>query len=145
MSEKRGKQYQDRNKPYDVPAGKGKQKVADGKRTSGGDAPANVVCFKCGKSGHKSNVCTAEVKRCFRCGKTGHAISECTHKEMVCFNCGEEGHIGSQCQKPKKAQTGGKVFALAGTQTASEDRLVRGTCFINSTPLITIIDTGATH
>jgi hypothetical protein len=37
------------------------------------------------------------------------------------------------------------VFALAGTQTATEDRLMRGTCFINSTPLIAIIDTGATH
>jgi len=43
------------------------------------------------------------------------------------------------------AQSGGKVFALAGTQTASEDRLIRGTCFINNIPLITIIDTGATH
>ena len=64
---------------------------------------------------------------------------------MICFNCGEEGHIGSNCLKPKKAQTGGKVFALAGTPTSSEDRLIRGTCFINSTPLITIIDTGATH
>jgi len=37
------------------------------------------------------------------------------------------------------------VFALAGTQTANEDRLIRGTCFINSIPLIGIIDTGATH
>ncbi|XP_050903309.1 uncharacterized protein LOC127115993, partial [Lathyrus oleraceus] len=105
---------------------------------------AGIVCFKCGQAGHKSNVCTAEVKRCFRCGKTGHAIADCKHKEMICFNCGEEGHIGSQCQKPKKSQTG-KVFALTGTQTSSEDRLIRGTCFINGTPLITIIDTGATH
>ena len=37
------------------------------------------------------------------------------------------------------------MFTLAGTQTANEDRLIRGTCFINSTPLITIIDTSATH
>jgi len=37
------------------------------------------------------------------------------------------------------------VFALAGTQTANEDRLIRGTCFIDSIPLIAIIDTGATH
>jgi hypothetical protein len=63
----------------------------------------------------------------------------------VCFNCNEEGHIGSQCKKPMKPQASGKVFALAGTQTATEDRLIRGTCFINSTPLIAIIDTGATH
>ena len=64
---------------------------------------------------------------------------------MICFNCGEEGHIGSQCQKPKKGQNGGKVFALAGTQTPNEDRLIRGTCFIDSTPLITIMDTGDTR
>ena len=108
-------------------------------------APASIVCFKCGKPGHKSNVCTGEVKRCFCCGKTGHEIAGCTHKEVICFNCGEEGHISTQCQKPKKTQTGGKMFALAGTQASGGDRLIRGICFINSTPLITIIDTGATH
>lgn len=34
---------------------------------------------------------------------------------------------------------------MTGTQTTNEDRLIRGTCFFNSTPLIAIIDTGATH
>ena len=77
--------------------------------------------------------------------KTGHVASECKHKEVICFNYGEEGHIGSQCQKSKKAHTSVKVFALAKIQTTNEDRLIRGTCFINSTPLITIIDIGATH
>ncbi|XP_058741124.1 uncharacterized protein LOC131613474 [Vicia villosa] len=145
VSDRRGKQSQQRGKPYDTPAGKGKQRTAPGQRTSGGGALAPIVCFKCGKAGHKSTYCTDDVKKCFRCGKSGHMMSECRHKEVVCFNCGEEGHIGSQCQKPKKAQAGGKVFALAGTQTSTEDRLIRGTCFINSMPLITIIDTGATH
>ena len=37
------------------------------------------------------------------------------------------------------------MFALAGNQTSSKDKLIRGICFINSTPLIDIIDTGATH
>ena len=37
------------------------------------------------------------------------------------------------------------MFALTGTQTENEDRLIRGTCFFNSTPLSAIIDTGATH
>ena len=37
------------------------------------------------------------------------------------------------------------MFALTGTQTVNEDRLIRGTCFFNSTPLIAIIDSGATH
>lgn len=105
-----------------------------------------MVCFKCGKAGHKSNACTGgDAKRCFRCGKMGHGVADCTHKAVICFNCGEEGHISSQCQKPKKAQAGGKVFALAGDKTADEDRLIRGMCVINSIPLSTIIDTGATH
>ena len=64
---------------------------------------------------------------------------------MICFNCREEGHIGSQCPKPERARSSGKVFALVEDQTDAEDRLIRGTCFINSTPLITIIDTGAMH
>ena len=37
------------------------------------------------------------------------------------------------------------MFALTGTQTENEDRLIGGTCFFNNTPLIAIIDTGATH
>ena len=37
------------------------------------------------------------------------------------------------------------MFALAGTQASGGDRLIRGICFINSTPLIAIIDTGVTH
>ncbi|XP_058741884.1 uncharacterized protein LOC131614292 [Vicia villosa] len=58
---------------------------------------------------------------------------------------GKEGHIRSKCQKPKKKQISGKVFSLSGTQTTSEDALIKGTCFINSTHLITIINAGATH
>lgn len=34
---------------------------------------------------------------------------------------------------------------LSGAETASSDNCIQGTCFINSVPLITIIDTGATH
>ena len=78
-------------------------------------------------------------------GKNGHVVSKCKHKDVICFNCSEEGHIGSQCQKPKRAQTSGKVFTLVEDQTTTQDILIRGTCFINGTPLITIIDTGATH
>ncbi|XP_058733179.1 uncharacterized protein LOC131604776 [Vicia villosa] len=112
VSDRRGRQNQQRGKPYDAPAGKGKQRAAPGHRTSGGGSPAPIVCFRCGKAGHKSTYCTDEVKKCFRCGKTGHMMYECRHKEVICFNCGEEGHMGSQCQKPKKAQAGGKVFVL---------------------------------
>src|ERR1051325_5667550 len=151
LSDKRSKGQQSRGKPYDAPTGKGKQQAFQGRRTSGGDASASIVCYKCGKPGHKSNVCRNDGKakenevRCFRCGETGHVIRDCKHREVVYFNCGEGGHTSPQCKKPKKTQGAGKVFALSGASTANEDGLIRGTSFINSIPLITIIDTGATH
>ncbi|KAI5412379.1 hypothetical protein KIW84_057158 [Lathyrus oleraceus] len=38
------------------------------------------------------------------------------------------GHISPQCPKPKKEnQSGGKVFALSGSETSADDRLIRGT------------------
>ncbi|XP_058784517.1 uncharacterized protein LOC131659324 [Vicia villosa] len=125
ICEKRGKSQQGHGKPYDAPVGKGEQKATEGKRTSGGDAPVGIVCFKCGKASHKSNVCTTDAMRYFHCGEFGHATPACKHKQMVCFNYGEEGYIGSKCQKPKKEQASGKVFALSGTQTTSEDALIR--------------------
>lgn len=37
------------------------------------------------------------------------------------------------------------MFVLTGSQPNSSDRLIRGTCYIHEIPLISIIDTGATH
>jgi len=145
MNEWKSKSQQSLPKPYNAPADKGKQRATDERRPKRQDVPVEVVCYNCGEKGHKSNACTRDVKRCFRCGKKGHAVTECNYGDVVCFNCNKEGHIGSQCTKPKKTQAKGKVFALTGTQTVNEDRLIRGTCFFNSTPLIAIIDTGVTH
>jgi len=145
MSERRSKGQQSRPKPYSAPANKGKQRLNDERRPKRRDAPTEIVCFKCGEKGHKSNVCDRDEKKCFRCGKEGHTIAECKCGDIICFNCDEEGHLSSQCKKPKKTQASGKVFTLTGTQTSNEDRLIKGTCFFNSIPLIAIIDTGATH
>ncbi|XP_058744421.1 uncharacterized protein LOC131617054 [Vicia villosa] len=76
VNEKRSKSQQGRGKPYDASSGKGKQRAYEGKKTSGVDAPAGIVCVKCGKVGHQSNVCTANVRRCFRYGQPGHAAPE---------------------------------------------------------------------
>ncbi|XP_058776528.1 uncharacterized protein LOC131650831 [Vicia villosa] len=46
VSDRRGKQNQQRGKPYDSPAGNCKQRAALGQRKSGGDVPAPTVCFK---------------------------------------------------------------------------------------------------
>lgn len=37
------------------------------------------------------------------------------------------------------------MFALSGVEATTSGNLIRGTCFINNTHLITIIDTGATY
>ncbi|RHN78855.1 putative nucleotidyltransferase, Ribonuclease H [Medicago truncatula] len=144
VNERKGKGQQSRPKPYSAPADKGKQKMVDVRRPKKKDA-TEIVCFNCGEKGHKSNVWPEEIKKCVRCGKKGHVVADCNRTDIVCFNCNGEGHISSQCTQPKRAPTTGRVFALTGTQTENEDRLIRGTCYINNTPLVAIIDTVATH
>ncbi|XP_058745963.1 uncharacterized protein LOC131618823 [Vicia villosa] len=48
-------------------------------------------------------------------------------KTVTCYNCGVEGHISPECTKPKKNQSSGKVYALSGSQTTPEDRLIKVT------------------
>ncbi|KAI5415740.1 hypothetical protein KIW84_040959 [Lathyrus oleraceus] len=98
------------------------------RRPSGGDSSAPAKCYRCGQAGHRFHECTSAEKKCFKCGKGGHLAAECRLKTMTCFNCGEVGHISPQCPKPKKEnQSGGKVFALSGSETFADDRLIRGT------------------
>ncbi|XP_058746392.1 uncharacterized protein LOC131619299 [Vicia villosa] len=54
-----------RGKPYD---GRKEQESGSGKKTSGGDTPAKVVCFKCGQAGHNlfvEAVVPGELISCF--------------------------------------------------------------------------------
>ncbi|GAU34562.1 hypothetical protein TSUD_29080 [Trifolium subterraneum] len=132
----RGKS-QDRAKPYEV---KGKGSARGGK---GKEKMDNDKCYRCGKIGHRSFECKKDKDVCYNCGKEGHRSKECKATTPTCFNCGEEGHKSPECKKPKKVT--GKVFALNGEGADQVDNLIRGTCFIHDTPLIAIIDTGATH
>ncbi|XP_058784366.1 uncharacterized protein LOC131659150, partial [Vicia villosa] len=138
MNDKKG---QFRGKPYD-----NKKKAGFGGKPSGGGSSAPIKCFKCGVEGHRAVNCSKVEVTCFKCGKSGHKANECRGgSKVTCYNCGEQGHISTKCDKPKKEQAKGKVFALSGAEASTDDRLIQGTCFINGTPLIAIIDTGATH
>ncbi|GAU51606.1 hypothetical protein TSUD_414380 [Trifolium subterraneum] len=132
----RGKS-QDRAKPYEV-KGKGSARGGKGKEKVDSDK-----CYRCGKNGHRSFECKKDKDVCYSCGKEGHKSKKCKATTPTCFNCGEEGHKSPECKKPKKVM--GKVFALNGEGADQVDNLIRGTCFIHDTPLIAIIDTGATH
>ena len=135
QNEKKVNRGGNRGKPYSTPADKGKQRAYDDRKSGGGGRyPSSMKCFKCGDKGHRADQCQKDVKRCYRCGKTGHVVGDCQDKLITCFNCGEQGHISTNCPKPKKPPASGKVFALAGAQPTSADRLIKG-----------IIDTGATH
>ncbi|XP_050896238.1 uncharacterized protein LOC127102975 [Lathyrus oleraceus] len=130
-----------RGKSYD-----GKKKVGDGKKLSGGGSHTLVKCFICGVEGHRAPECPKGDVTCFKCGKQGYKYFDCrVGSNVTCYNCGEQGHISTNCNKPKKEQAKWKVFALSGVDTSVEERLIRGTCFINNMPLIAIIDTDATH
>ncbi|GAU10215.1 hypothetical protein TSUD_420210, partial [Trifolium subterraneum] len=141
---------QNRSKPYEVQRGdrKDKHKNHTGKGKSGGEGSNNPRCFRCGGTGHKIAECKNEAPKCFRCGEPGHYANECKNG-VTCFNCGDPGHISTQCDKPKKIKdnaTGrGRVFALDGERHSDADNLIRGTCIINNTTLVAMIDTGATH
>ncbi|XP_058726800.1 uncharacterized protein LOC131598192 [Vicia villosa] len=74
LNEKRGKLHHNHKKPYDAPADKRKQKVAEGKKTSGGGDPATVICYRCGGQGHRSNECENKVLRCYRYSKKHNLI-----------------------------------------------------------------------
>ena len=77
MSDRRGKRQQSRPKPYSAPADKGKQRMPEERRPKGRDVQAEIVCYKCGEKGHKSNACTQrDEKKCHRCGKKGHIMAE---------------------------------------------------------------------
>jgi len=92
MNGRKGKLQQSRGKPYNAPADKGKKRVNDESGPRRRDTPTEIVCFRCGEKGHKSNTCSRDVKRCFRCSRKGHTIADCKHDDIICFNCGEEGH-----------------------------------------------------
>ncbi|XP_058733949.1 cold shock protein 1-like [Vicia villosa] len=121
LNDRKGK-GQFRGKSY---ADKGKQKTDYYMKPSGGGATILIKCFKCGVKGHRASKCTKDDRKCFKCGKMGYKANDCrVSSNVTCYNCGKRGHISTKCDKPEKEKAKGKVFALFGSESVVEDRLI---------------------
>ena len=79
----------------------------------------------CGVEGHHALECTSPDVMCFKCGNLGHKSNDYRGGAVViCYNCGETSHISSKSDQLKNDQVRGKVFSISGSETAVEDRLI---------------------
>lgn len=59
----------------------------------------STKCYRCGKVGHKEDVCEnapKKLKPCPLCASSDHDFRDCPGK-AICFNCGVPGHISRDC------------------------------------------------
>ena len=59
----------------------------------GRERAASIICFKCGRPGHKAVDCGVEENR-FSLPTAGFSSSP---RKLTCFSCGVEGHKSTQC------------------------------------------------
>ncbi|KAJ9546624.1 hypothetical protein OSB04_019167 [Centaurea solstitialis] len=100
-----------------VPARKFKGAKSDGRRGFSG-------CPKCGKN--HSGECRLSELVCFRCGKPGHRSRECGTAPRVCFHCFQPGHLKPNCPQLVGATAAAPVTAPVVTPTSSTMRFIDG-------------------
>ncbi|KAJ6305088.1 hypothetical protein OIU78_020601 [Salix suchowensis] len=77
----------------------------------GGD----MVCYKCGNSGHIARECTKgnNSNGCYSCGGFGHVARDCPGGSGACYNCGGHGHLARDCTSARGS--GGGRFGSGNT------------------------------
>ena len=117
--------------------GKGRSYYSEG-RSDG--RKGSILCFTCGKAGHKAADCWQEKGK----GGTGSKAPVGTgggdNKPIICFNCGEVGHKSPQCTKPKKGQKDKSLRRICGATPKPDDKVVG---FVNGVETTIVLDSGA--
>ena len=84
-------------------------------------APARILCYCCGESGHFKRSCPLRTSVCPICGKTGHTESTCWQIVRECFCCGEKGHLKASCP-----------YRYQSCEACGKDGHTRATCWRKS-------------
>lgn len=72
-----------------------------------------VVCYKCGKIGHRKKFCKKEEEKCLNCGEGKHTSdNEKCDRTPKCLNCNQQHHtLNSVCREFDKAKKIKKTMA----------------------------------
>ena len=114
----------------------------------GRERAASIICFKCGRPGHKAVDCGVEENR-FSLPTAGFSSSP---RKLTCFSCGVEGHKSTQCPnrngivktephikaEPKEIMT--KPIKRIKSQLAKENVLWMT---VNGQPAPVLLDSGS--
>ncbi|XP_038722032.1 uncharacterized protein LOC120014185 [Tripterygium wilfordii] len=135
------------------------QKVEQGKGSRPRDG--KIVCYKCGREGHKKNQCTVIGVKCYGCGTVGHRKHECprggraseqsqapglpspapTPTLTFTVPSGGRGRGGA---KQQTTLTQGRAFALGHHEASEHPNFIGGTFLISNCWAKVLFDSGAT-